>query len=116
TKAQPKQVVDLINHIKEGKITTKIAKTFISEMMKGASISKIIERKGKKRISNEQTIEEHCKAVIKENPRIVEDCRKNQKAIEALIGRVMGKTKGQADPEITRKIIVNILKQKGAIE
>jgi len=116
TKVQPKQVVDLIHHIKEGKITTKIAKTFISEMMNGFSISKIIEKEGKKRISNEEIIERNCKEVIQENPRIVEDCRKNPKAIEALIGRVMGKTKGQADPEITRNIILEILKQNGVIE
>ena len=115
TKVQPKLVVDLINHINEGKITTKIAKTFISEMMNGSSISKIIEKKGKKRISNEEIIEGNCKEVIKENPKIVEDCLKNPKAIEALIGRVMGKTKGQADPEITRRIIFKMLKQIGII-
>lgn len=115
TKVQPKLVVDLINNINEGKITTKIAKTFISEMMNGSSISKIIEKKGKKRISNEEIIEGNCKEVIKENPKIVEDCRKNPKAIEALIGRVMGKTKGQADPEITRRIIFKMLKQIGII-
>lgn len=115
TKVQPKLVVDLINHINEGKITTKIAKTFISEMMNGSSISKIIEKKGKKRISNEEIIKGNCKEVIKENPKIVEDCRKNPKAIEALIGRVMGKTKGQADPEITRRIMLKMLKQIGII-
>jgi len=115
TKVQPKLVVDLINNINEGKITTKIAKTFISEMMNGSSISKIIEKKGKKRISNEEIIEGNCKEVIKENPKIVEDCRKNSKAIEALIGRVMGKTKGQADPEITRRIMFKMLKQIGII-
>lgn len=115
TKVQPKLVVDLINHINEGKITTKIAKTFISEMMNGSSISKIIEKKGKKRISNEEIIEGNCKEVIKENLKIVEDCRKNPKAIEALIGRVMGKTKGQADPEITRRIMFKMLKQIGII-
>ena len=115
TKVQPKLVVDLINHINEGKITTKIAKTFISEMMNGSSISKIIEKKGKKRISNEEIIKGNCKEVIKENPKIVEDCRKNPKAIEALIGRVMGKTKGQADPEITRRIMFKMLKQIGII-
>ena len=115
TEVQPKLVVDLINNINEGKITTKIAKTFISEMMNGSSISKIIEKKGKKRISNEEIIEGNCKEVIKENPKIVEDCRKNPKAIEALIGRVMGKTKGQADPEITRRIMFKMLKQIGII-
>jgi len=115
TEIHPKLVVDLINHINEGKITTKIAKTFVSEMMNGSSISKIIEKKGKKRISDRKIIERYCKEVIQENPRIVEDCRKNPKAIEALIGRIMGKTKGQADPVITRRIMFKMLKQIGII-
>lgn len=113
TEIHIKQVVDLINGIKEGKITTKIAKTFISEMMNGSSISKIIEKNGKKRISNEEIIEKYCKEVIQENPKILEDYHKNPKAIEALIGRVMGKTKGQAAPEITREIMVELLKTLG---
>ncbi|MFX0028248.1 MAG: Asp-tRNA(Asn)/Glu-tRNA(Gln) amidotransferase subunit GatB [Candidatus Hermodarchaeota archaeon] len=115
TDLHPKQVVDLINYIKEGKITTKIAKSFISEMLEGISISNIIEKKGKKRISDRSIIEKSCKEVIQENPKIVEDCRKNPKAIEALIGRVMGKTKGQADPGITRKTMFKLLKQIGII-
>ncbi|MFX1376277.1 MAG: Asp-tRNA(Asn)/Glu-tRNA(Gln) amidotransferase subunit GatB [Promethearchaeota archaeon] len=113
TELNPKQVVDLINHINEGKITTKIAKSFIDEMMNGTSISKIIEKKGKKRISDEELIIRSCKEVIQENPKIVEDCQSNPKAIEALIGRVMGKTKGQADPKITRKIMIELLTQIG---
>ncbi|MFX1324561.1 MAG: Asp-tRNA(Asn)/Glu-tRNA(Gln) amidotransferase subunit GatB [Promethearchaeota archaeon] len=116
TKLQPKQVVDLIHHINEGKITTKIAKTLISEMMNGTTLSKIIENNGKKRISDEKTLENHCIDVIKSYPDIVEDCRKNPKAIEALIGRVMGKTKGQADPGITREIITKLLRQDKIID
>jgi len=112
TKLQHKQLVDLINHIKEGKITTKIAKSFMDEMMKGNSISKIIDTKGKKRISNEEIIERNCAETIKENPKIVEDLNTNPKAIEALIGKVMGKTKGQADPGITRKIMNKLLEEE----
>ena len=116
TKLYPKQVADLIHYINEGKITTKIAKSFIDEIMNGTSISKIIEKKGKKRISDEGIIERYSKEVIQENPKIVEDCKNNPKAIEALIGRVMSKTKGQAAPEITRKIMVEILKKIGVME
>jgi len=112
TKLHPKQLVDLINHIKQGKITTKIAKSFMDEIMKGTSISKIIDTKGKKRISNAEIIERNCVEVIKENPKIVEDYRKNPKAIEALIGKVMGKTKGQVDPEITRTKILKLLEEE----
>ena len=54
--------------------------------------------------------------VIEENSKIVKDCRVNPKAIEALIGRVMQKTKGQADPHITRTIILELLKKKGITE
>jgi len=112
TKLQPKQLVDLIHHIKDGKITTKIGKSFIEEMMNGTSVSKIIDAKGKKRISNEEIIKIKCVEAIKENPKIVEDLLTNPKAIEALIGKVMGKTRGQADPEITRKIMIKLLEEK----
>jgi aspartyl-tRNA(Asn)/glutamyl-tRNA(Gln) amidotransferase subunit B len=109
TNLHPKQIVDLIHNIKEGNITTKIAKSFIDEMMKGTSVSRIIDTKGKKRISNAEIIKKNCEEAIKENPKMVKDFSSNPKAIEALIGKVMGKTKGQADPEITRKIMSKLL-------
>jgi len=109
TKLTPKHVVDLIKNLRNGKITTKIAKTYIDEMMKGTSISQIIKKKGKTRIYDEKIIEKLCREVIKENPNIVKDFRKNLKALEALIGRVMAKTKGQADPKITREVMLELL-------
>ena len=111
-----RQVVDLINHINEGKITTKIAKSFIDDLMKGFPITRIIKEKGKKRISDEKFLEKLSKETIEENPKIVNDCRENPKALEALIGRVMQKTKGQADPKITREILLTLLKKMGKID
>jgi len=111
TKVTPKHVVDLIKNIRNGKITTKIAKTYIDEMMKGTSVSQIIKKKGKTRIYDEKIIEKLCRAVIEENPNIVKDFRKNLKALEALIGRVMVKTKGQADPKITREVMLELLEK-----
>ncbi len=111
TKVTPKHVVDLIKNIRNGKITTKIAKTYIDEMMKGTSVSQIIKKKGKKRIYDEKIIEKLCRAIIEENPNIVKDFRKNLKALEALIGRVMAKTKGQADPKITREVMLELLEK-----
>ena len=111
TKLTPKHIVDLIKNIRNGKITTKIAKTYIDEMMKGTSVSQIIKKKGRKRIYDEKIIEKLCRAVIEENPNIVNDFRKNLKALEALIGRVMAKTKGQADPKITREVMLELLEK-----
>ncbi len=115
TKLHTHQIVDLIKYINEGKITTKIAKSIINDMMNGFSIHEILEKKGKKRISDEKLLVNFSNEVIDANPKIVKDCRENPKAIEALIGRVMGKTRGQADPHITRAIMVHLLKEKGII-
>ena len=115
TKLQPKIIAELVNNIKEGHITTKIAKSFIDDMMKGKSLIQIIKDKGKSRISDKRHLKEVSLIVIEKNPKIVGDCSKNSKAIEALIGKVMAKTQGQADPGITREIIIHLLKEKGLI-
>ena len=113
TNLKPKQVVDLIKSIKEGKITGKIAKTFVGEMMKGTSISEIIKSSGKEAISDEKVLEDICMQIVEENPKIVEDCRTKPKAKQGLVGKVMAKTKGQADPQLTRDIINRILIEHG---
>jgi len=110
TKLTPKHIGDLIKYIREGKITSKIAKSFVEDVMQGNSVSQIIKKRGQTRLSDETIIKKMCKEVIEENPLIVKDFLKNPKALEALIGRVMAKTKGQADPKITREIISNLLK------
>ena len=116
TKLHPHQIVDVIRYINEGKITTKIAKNLVEDMIDGFSISEILEMKGKKRISDENFIRKLSNEVIQENSQVVDDCRDNPKAIEALIGRVMQKTKGQADPHITRTKILELLKKKRIID
>ena len=113
TNLKPKQVVDLIKSIKEGKITGKIAKTFVGEMMKGTTISEIIKSSGKEAISDEKILEDICRQIVEENPKIVEDCRKKPKAKQGLVGKIMAKTKGQADPQLTRDIINRILNEHG---
>ncbi|MFX1502773.1 MAG: Asp-tRNA(Asn)/Glu-tRNA(Gln) amidotransferase subunit GatB, partial [Promethearchaeota archaeon] len=80
TKLHTRQLVDIIRYINEGKITSKIAKTIINDMMEGFSISEILEKKGKKRISDEYLLEKLCNEVIEENPKIVDDCYRNPKA------------------------------------
>ena len=111
TNISPKHLEDLIKYIRDGKITTKIAKSFVNDIMQGKSVSQIAKERGKTRLADEKIIENHCRDVIEENPQIVNDYATNSKALEALIGRVMAKTKGQADPNITRKLMLGLLKK-----
>jgi aspartyl-tRNA(Asn)/glutamyl-tRNA(Gln) amidotransferase subunit B len=111
TELKPEQLINLINYIEEGKITGKIAKTFIDDLMKGVPVSKIIQESGKKRLSNQDKLKNIAEVVIEENPEIVKDYESNPRAIEALIGKCMQKTKGQADPSITRKLLKKLLEK-----
>ena len=112
TKITPKHLVDLINTIKDGKITGKIAKSFIPDLMVGFNVKALIEKTGKKRISDKEYILKIAKEVITDNPDIIKDFEKNPRALEALIGKCMKKTKGRLDPELTREILLDLLSNK----
>jgi aspartyl-tRNA(Asn)/glutamyl-tRNA(Gln) amidotransferase subunit B len=114
TQITPEILHELIILINKGKITGKIAKTFIDDMMKGESPKELVKKTGKKRISDKDTIRTIVKEVIKNNPKIVKDYRENPKALQALIGKCMAKTKGQVDPKITQNIMLVELKEKKA--
>ncbi|MBY9005943.1 MAG: Asp-tRNA(Asn)/Glu-tRNA(Gln) amidotransferase subunit GatB [Candidatus Lokiarchaeota archaeon] len=105
SKLKSNQLNELIMNINDGKITGKIAKGFVDEMMKGNSISDIIKKSGKKRIADEATLYKIVEEVLKENLDIVKDYNGNPRALEALIGKCMQKTRGQADPNVTRNLI-----------
>jgi aspartyl-tRNA(Asn)/glutamyl-tRNA(Gln) amidotransferase subunit B len=105
TQLTPEMVSELVILINKGKITGKIAKTFIDDMMKGESPKEIMKKTGKERISDKETIRKIVREVIENNPNIVKDYKENPKALQALIGKCMAKTKGQADPKITRDIM-----------
>ncbi len=110
TKLNAQHIVDLINFINEGKITGKIGKTLVDEIMtKGTSISNILKKTGKQRISDKEEITQIVNDVIKENPNIIQDYKTNPKALQALIGKCMQKTRGQIDPEITKEIMLKLL-------
>ncbi|MFX1275496.1 MAG: Asp-tRNA(Asn)/Glu-tRNA(Gln) amidotransferase subunit GatB [Promethearchaeota archaeon] len=109
TLLKPQQLVDIIKAINNKIISIKIANSFIEEMMKGTAISDIIKKTGKKLISDDKELEKLCREVIEENPETVEAYKKKPKAIQNLIGGVMKKTRGQADPEITEEIFRRLL-------
>lgn len=111
TKLRPKQIRDLIKFIKEGVITGKIAKSYVNEIMNGTEITEIMKKTGKKRIADEDKIVSIVREVLDENQKIVEDFKKNPRALEALIGKCMQRTRGQLDPEKTREIILNLIEK-----
>ena len=103
----PENFAEFITLIKEGKISSKIAKMVLEEMFKtGADPSHIIEEKGLIQITDEAKIEKIVKEVISKNQKAVEDFKKGKAhAFQYLIGQIMAQTKGKANPQIVRDIL-----------
>jgi len=71
---------------------------------------KLIKREKNKFSLSEKEITQEIQKVIKENHKAVEDYKKGKiQAIGFMIGQVQRKTKGKADPEITRKLLLKFL-------
>ena len=107
-KIQASQLADLINLIDKGTISGKIAKTVFDEMFEtGNNPENIIKEKGLVQISDESLIISVVEEVIAENPRSVEDFKAGKKqAVGFLVGQVMKKTQGRANPEMVNKLLI----------
>jgi aspartyl-tRNA(Asn)/glutamyl-tRNA(Gln) amidotransferase subunit B len=108
----PENFAEFITLIEEGKISSKIAKIVLEEMFKtGADPSHIVEEKGLILITDKEEIEKIAYQVISENQKAVSDFKKGKEtALQFLIGQVMAKTKGKANPKLAREILLKILK------
>ncbi len=63
-------------------------------------------------ISDEGAIVAICKEAVAESPKIVEEYKAGkERAIGAIVGLVMKKSKGKANPQMVNKILIDFLKQ-----
>jgi len=107
----PENFAEFVTLIYKGTLSSKIAKTVLQEMFsKGLDPSCVIEEKGLALISSQSEIEKIVKEIISQNPKPVEDYKKGKEnALQFLVGKVMAKTKGRADPKVTRETLLRIL-------
>jgi len=105
-------IVELLQMIKDKKVTPKAAKKIIEKMPKNSdSPSKIAEKMGLIGVSDEESVLKAVKQTIDENPQAVSDYHEGKKgAMNFLIGQVMRLTRGKADPGETAKFLSEALK------
>jgi len=109
-KIDPENFAEFISIIKEGKISSKIAKILLEEMFNtGKDPSQIIKDRGLIQLVDEDVLKKVIDEVLKENQLAVDNFKAGKvTAFQFLIGQVMAKTKGRANP----KIVSDILKAK----
>jgi len=107
----PKKLAELLKLIKDGTISVKIAKGVLKEMIQtGKTAKELVEEKGLKQITDEGAIKQIVEEVLKENPDAVQKYKSGQtKVIGFLVGQVMRKTKGKANPQLVNKILRELL-------
>ncbi len=107
----PQNLAELIKLIKEGVLSSKLAKEVIKDMvLTGKSPSQIVEERGLKQVSDEGQIRSMVEEVLRENPREAERFKAGEeKVFGFLVGQVMKKAKGKANPQLVNKILREVL-------
>ena len=97
----------LINLIKDGTISGKIAKTIFEEMIDGDKDPQtIVDQKGLKQESDPKALEELINKVIENNTSKVEEYKSGkEKLFGFFVGQVMKESKGKGNPQLINKIL-----------
>lgn len=104
----PEGLAKMIQLIEDGTISSKIAKTVVTELIeKGGDPEQIVKEKGLVQISDEGQLREIIQQVLAENEQSVADYKAGKKkALGFLVGQIMKATKGQANPQMANKLLV----------
>ena len=108
----PQHLVEMLEMIKEGTISGKIAKDLLGEMYRtGERPGQIVRDKGWVQIVDEGEIEKVIEKAMEGNPKQVEDYRKGkEKLFGFFVGEVMKQTKGKANPKLVNELLRKKLK------
>jgi len=112
---EPEELIELMRLVRDGKITRQNALNALWEAVDSdKSPVEVIEEEGLLKVSDEDRLAEVVEEVLEENPQAVEDYKSGkEEAIHYLMGQVMRKTRGQADPEVTMRLLRERLGEPG---
>ncbi|ADI25397.1 Asp-tRNA(Asn)/Glu-tRNA(Gln) amidotransferase subunit GatB [Geobacillus sp. C56-T3] len=104
----PESLAGMIKLIQNGTISSKIAKKVFKELVEhGGDPERIVKEKGLVQISDEGALRKIVLEVLDANPQSVEDYKNGKdRALGFLVGQVMKATKGQANPPLVNKLLV----------
>jgi len=110
----PEGLASMIRLIENGTISSKIAKTVFKELIEnGGNAEQIVKEKGLVQISDEGTLLKIISEVLDHNPKSIEDFKGGKaKATGFLVGQIMKATKGQANPQMVNKLLLQELDKR----
>lgn len=107
TKLEPKALADLIALVEKGTLNAPAAKQVFGKLFEaGGSPAEMVKALGLAQISDEDEIGGVVEEVIGEHPDAAENFRKGkEQALKFLVGQVMRKTRGRANPQLVNEVL-----------
>lgn len=110
----PEGLAGMIRLIEKGTISSKIAKKVFKELIEnGGDAEKIVKEKGLVQISDEGVLLKFINDALDANPQSIEDFKNGKsKATGFLVGQIMKASKGQANPAVLNKLLLEEIKKR----
>ena len=108
----PAHLGQMVALIKKGVLSSKLAKKVFVEMLKkDEAPADLVKKLGLEQVSDEGAIQAMVDEAIAANPQSVADYKAGKdKAIGFLVGQVMKKSRGKANPGMVNKLIIKTIK------
>ncbi|MGM0852175.1 MAG: Asp-tRNA(Asn)/Glu-tRNA(Gln) amidotransferase subunit GatB [Bacillota bacterium] len=113
-KLTPQGLAGMIALIEKGTISSKIAKKVFKELVEnGGDPEQIVKDKGLVQISDEGALLKIVTETLDANPQSIEDYKNGKdRAIGFLVGQIMKATKGQANPPLVNKLLLQEIQKR----
>ena len=112
-KLTPENLAKLIALVEDGKVSNAQARQLVDNVMDGKDPETSAEEKGLKQVSDTGALQVLVDEVLDSNPQAIEDFRNGkQRAVGFLVGQVMKKSKGQANPSMATSLLKDSLNKR----
>jgi aspartyl-tRNA(Asn)/glutamyl-tRNA(Gln) amidotransferase subunit B len=107
TPVSPEHLAQLVGLIQKGTISGKTAKDVFAEMFDTSQAPEtIVKAKGLVQVGDTATIEKWCDEAIAESPKAVAEFKAGkERAVGSIVGLVMKKSQGKANPQLVNQIL-----------
>jgi aspartyl-tRNA(Asn)/glutamyl-tRNA(Gln) amidotransferase subunit B len=110
TRLTPEGLSRLVALFERGEITSRVAKALLPEVLEGQDPEALVRERGLRVVADEAALKGVVAEVIAAMPEAAESVRQGKlKALDALVGQVMRRTKGQARPDLVRRLLQEAL-------
>ncbi|USS88502.1 Asp-tRNA(Asn)/Glu-tRNA(Gln) amidotransferase subunit GatB [Fructilactobacillus hinvesii] len=112
TKITPEALAAMIKMLMDETISTKMAKKVFKAITKGEDPEAFVKEKGLIQLSDPAELKPIVDDVLANNPQSIEDFHNGKdRAVGFLVGQIMKRTQGKANPKIVNQILMQALNQ-----